>query len=237
MLYAWIDGIKRAPLEKGEKTICQDCSGILTSVIPTENIRHWRHKAGDCVNWSEPEGQWHLSWKEHFDFNSREICLIDEHTGEKHRADVLCGVGTLNATVLELQHSNISEQERISRELFYSRNNKMFWLVHIHSESSFNEFSFETFIGFSSEIEYAGHKFMVGNWGGRSNQFIEKWKKSNVNVFFDWKGYVFYLADEKVSKHLGGPFGRGQFAVCPLSKSDFVSAVNGTKENSKGEVS
>lgn len=229
MLYAWIDGIKRAPLEKGEQTICRDCGRILTSVMPAENIKHWRHKAGDCDNWSEPEGQWHLSWKEHFDFNSREICLIDELSGEKHRADILCGLGTTKATVLELQHSNISEDERISRELFYSRKNRMFWLVHIHSEKAFNEFSFESFIAFSSEIEYSGHKFMVGTWGGRSYQFIEKWKKSTVTVFFDWKGYVFYLADEKVSHYLGGPFGRGKFAVCALSKSDFINAVNGRK--------
>ena len=48
MLYAWIDGIKRAPLTKGESTVCRDCGGLLTSVMPVENVRHWRHKAGDC---------------------------------------------------------------------------------------------------------------------------------------------------------------------------------------------
>jgi len=233
MLYAWVDGIKRAPLEKGEKTICRDCGGNLTSVIPAQNVKHWRHKARDCDNWSEPEGQWHLSWKEHFDFNFREICLIDEISGEKHRADILCNPETLNSTVLELQHSSISEEERISRESFYSRNNKMFWLIHIHSEAAFNEFSFESALSLSTEIEYAGRKFMIATWAGRSYQFIEKWKRSNVNVFFDWKGCIFYLADNKISNNLGGPFERGKFAVCNLTKLEFINAVSNKNEKSK----
>lgn len=231
MLYAWIDGIKRAPLEKGEKTVCPDCGGILTSVIPVENVKHWRHKAGDCDNWSEPEGQWHLSWKEHFDFDFREVCLIDEVSGERHRADIFCASGTSQSTVLELQHSSISEEERIARELFYSRNNQMFWLVHVHSETSFNEFGFEAGLSLSSETEYAGRKFMIATWAGSSYQFIEKWKRSNVNVFFDWKGYVFYLANNKISNKIGGPFERGKFAVCALSKLDFINAVNGKKKS------
>lgn len=229
MLYAWIDGIKRAPLLKGEKTICKDCGGVLISVVPTSNIIHWRHKAGDCDNWSEAEGQWHLSWKEKFDFDSREILLIDEISGERHRADILCKIGIARGTVLELQHSNISEEERIARELFYSQNHQMFWLVHIHSDTTFNEFSFESSLSLSSELDYAERKFMVTSWIGRSNQFIEKWKRSNVNVFFDWKGFIFYLASEKISKYLDGSIGVGKFAVCQLSKRDFINAVKGLK--------
>jgi len=36
MLYAWIDGVKRPPLAKGERTVCRACGGLLTSVIPVE---------------------------------------------------------------------------------------------------------------------------------------------------------------------------------------------------------
>jgi hypothetical protein len=60
----------------------------------------------------------------------REIGLYDAAAGEWHRADVLCGAGTPNATVLELQHSSISEQERMEREAFYRQKHRMFWLVH-----------------------------------------------------------------------------------------------------------
>ena len=229
MLYAWIDGVKRAPLEKGEKTICCDCGGVLTSVIPIQNVKHWRHKSSDCDSWSENEGPWHLSWKENFDIRFREICLIDEISGEKHRADILCNPETPESTVLELQHSNISEEERISRESFYSQKNKMFWLVHIHNEKSFHGFGFEQALISSSKVEYSGRQFQISTWVSRSNQFIEKWKRSNVDVFFDFKGHIFYLANNNLSTKLGGPFRRGEFAVCELSKLEFISAVNGKK--------
>ncbi|MGX1000337.1 hypothetical protein [Bradyrhizobium diazoefficiens] len=94
MLYAWVGDQKRAPVAKGERTTCRDCGGLLTAVMPVENTSHWRHKAGDCDPWSEPEGAWHLGWKELFDMSCREIALRDPTTGELHRADVLVGSGT-----------------------------------------------------------------------------------------------------------------------------------------------
>jgi hypothetical protein len=55
---------RSAPIAKGERTICRDCGGLLAAAMPVENTPHWRHKAGDCDPWSEPEGPWHLGWKE-----------------------------------------------------------------------------------------------------------------------------------------------------------------------------
>lgn len=147
MLYAWVDGVKRQPIMKGESTTCRDCGGLLTSVMPAQNVRHWRHKAGDCDSWSEPEGPWHLGWKEKFPLECREIALYDAMTGMRHRADVLCGAGTPRATVLELQHSSISEQERMEREGFYTQNHRMFWLVHLHNEKSFTGINFRMSLG------------------------------------------------------------------------------------------
>lgn len=112
MLYAWVGDQKRAPVAKGERTTCRDCGGLLTAVMPVENTPHWRHKAGDCGPWSEPEGPWHLGWKELFGMSCREIALRDPATGELHRADVLVGSGTPRATVLGRQHSSIGEDER-----------------------------------------------------------------------------------------------------------------------------
>lgn len=228
MIYAWIDGVKRPPNIKGERTICQDCGGILTSVVPVENIRHWRHKGGDCDVWSEAEGPWHLGWKEQFELNCREIGLIDPATGERHRADVLCGLGTPTPTVLELQHSTISEDEQFARERFYQRSHRMFWLVHIHSESNFNGHSFGFSLDFKTRpVLLQGRNYGIMRWMGRSKQFIEKWKKSKAHVFFDYQGYIFYLASEAVSLRLGGPFKKGEFALCALSGEEFVKAVGG----------
>lgn len=219
-------------MNKGERAICPDCGATLLAVLPVENVKHWRHKGGDCDTWSEPEGEWHLWWKERFDLDCREIGLTDKDNGERHRADILCGANTPLATILELQHSNISEEERLSREKFYSRNHRMFWLVHIHSDTSFNEFSFYSSLDFESRPRvYDGRTFHVMRWGGRSKQFIEKWKRSSTHVFFDYKGYIFYLANEQVSKYLGGPFGRGEFALYNLTPMEFINAVHGHKAN------
>ncbi|MFK0692688.1 hypothetical protein ACFX5Q_31710 [Mesorhizobium sp. IMUNJ 23033] len=229
MLYAWIDGVKRPPLAKGEHTTCPDCGGVLTSVIPVENVPHWRHKAGDCDPWSEPEGQWHLGWKDQFDLRCREINLIDSMTGEHHRADVICGAGTGRATVLELQHSSISEEERVAREAFYKKAHRMFWLVHVHNESTFAGYSFGFSLDFSKRIQVVeGQTYAIMRWMGRSKQFIEKWKRASAHVFFDWQGHIFFLAGDALARRLTGgtPLQKGEFALCALTREQFIRAVH-----------
>lgn len=226
MLYAWVDNKKRAPVAKGERTTCRDCGGLLTAVMPVENTPHWRHKAGDCDPWSEPEGSWHLGWKELFDISCREIALHDPTTRELHRADVLVGRGLPRSTVLELQHSPISEDERNARETFYRREHRMFWLVHIHSESSFLGTYFSMSLDFGSRIiNLDGKEFAIMSWMGPNKQFIEKWKRARAHVFFSAGPYIFYLAGSGVAARLGSPLLRGEFALCALTRDEFLRAV------------
>lgn len=228
MLYAWIGDEKRPPKTKGERAVCRDCGGQLIAVMPVENVPHWRHKGGDCDPWSEPEGPWHLGWKEEFELACREVVRVDESTGEHHRADVLYGADTLQATVLEFQHSPIAEEERNARETFYRRAHRMFWLVHIHNEQSFLAHHFGFSIDFQKRpVDLDGKKFAIMDWMGPSKQFIEKWKRATAHVFFDWGGQIYYLAGEKAALRLGGPFKRGQFALCRLTREEFVLAVRG----------
>lgn len=229
MIYAYVDGIKRPPFAKGERTTCTDCGGVLTSVIPGQNVKHWRHKAGDCDRWSEAEGPWHLDWKEQFDIKCREIGLYEATTGERHRADVLCGAGTPNATVLELQHSRISEQERMEREAFYLQKHRMFWLVHLHDEYSFTGTGFRLSLGLGKHTATVnGHDFKIARFASRSSQFIEKWKRSKAHVFFDCQGHIFYLASEGVAQKANGgvPLEKGYFAYSELSREKFIHAVH-----------
>jgi hypothetical protein len=228
MLYAWVGDQKREPISKGERTTCRDCGGLLTAVMPVENSPHWRHKAGDCDSWSEPEGPWHLGWKEQFDISCREISLRDPLTGELHRADVLVGRSTPMATVLELQHSSISEDERNAREAFYRRAHRMFWLVHIHSENSLLGSYFSLSLDFRSRIvTLDGKQFAIMRWTGPNKQFIEKWKRAAAHVFFSVGTYIFYLAGPGVMTRLGEPLKLGEFALCALSHAEFVRAVRG----------
>ena len=228
MLYAWINGVKRPPLAKGEMTTCRDCGGLLTAVIPTENVWHWRHKAGDCDSWSEAEGAWHLEWKESFPEDCREVCLTDQTTGERHRADVLYGAGTPAATVLELQYSPMPEGERAAREAFYRQGHRMFWLVHVHDgPSSFTGWSFANSLSWGRVTDIDGRRFCVMRWVGRSKQFIEKWKRATAHVFFECQGRIFFLAGEALSRRISGgaPLKRGEFALCHLERADFIRAV------------
>lgn len=231
MIYAWIDGQKRQPLVKGEKTLslCRDCGGTLSAVLPEQNIHHWRHKTGDCDTWSEPEGPWHLGWKEHFNEECREISLKDMLSNELHRADILYGQGTGFETVLELQHSPISEEERISREKFYKQGRRMFWLVHIDATSaSSNGWNFHISLDFKSNlVEHDSHTYGIMQWYGRSKQFIEKWKRSNAHVFFDFKGHIFYLANARFAESLNGgiPLSKGEFALCALTQTEFIDII------------
>ena len=226
MLYAWVDNQKHAPIAKGERTTCRECGGLLSAVMPVENVRHWRHKGGDCDSWSEPEGHWHLAWKECFDLPCREIALRDQATGELHRADVLVGSGTPRATVLELQHSPIPEDERSAREAFYKREHRMFWLVHIHSENSFLGEHFSLSLDFHSRvINLDGKQFAIMQWMGPSKQFIEKWKRATAHVFFNIGPHIFYLAGSSVAARLGSTLQRGEFALCKLTRDDFLRAV------------
>jgi len=233
MIYAWIDGKKRQPLVKGEKTECRDCGGTLSAVLPAKNIYHWRHKAGDCDTWSEPEGPWHLGWKEYFSEECREVTLRDVLTNELHRADILHGQGTEVETVLELQHSPISEGERISREKFYRTRRRMFWLVHIDvSSASSNGWSFGISLNFKNHpVQYDTHTYGIMQWYGRSTQFIEKWKESEAHVFFDFKGHIFHLANKRLAEKLnnGTPLGKGEFALCWLHRDKFIAAVKHAK--------
>lgn len=229
MLYAWVDGVRRAPLAKGESTTCRDCGGTLTSVLPVENVRHWRHKAGDCDSWSETEGPWHLAWKEQFPEDCREVGLVDPATGERHRADVLCGACTAGATVLELQYSPISEDERAAREAFYRQAHRMFWLVHVHdTQSSFTGWNFASSLDFRSRpVDLDGRRYAVMQWFGRSKQFIEKWKRATAHVFFECGGRIFFLAGHELSRRMSGgvPLARGQYALTELTREEFAHAV------------
>lgn len=228
MLYAWVDGLKRAPLVKGERTTCRDCGRLLSAVMPVENTPHWRHKAGDCDPWSEPEGPWHLGWKERFDIACREVSLRDRQTGELHRADVRVNAGAPLATVLELQHSSISEDERNAREVFYRREHRMFWLIHLHDETSFVGTYFRMSLDFGSRATILdGKNFAVMRWMGPSKQFIEKWKRARAHVFFNLGPHIFHLADADTASRLGGPLRRGEFALCELSRDEFLRAVHG----------
>lgn len=122
MKFALVDNSKTEAI-KGAKGICPVYGSELTAKCGEIKVNHWAHKKiTSCDSWWENETEWHRSWKNSFPDDWQEIPLPDEHTGEKHIADVR----TIHGLVIEFQHSKIETQERISRENFYKN---MVWVV------------------------------------------------------------------------------------------------------------
>lgn len=85
-------------------------------------MHHWAHsRQRNCDPWWENETPWHRAWKSLFPEECREI----SHTavdGEIHRADVKTPTGI----VIEIQHSSMTDAERLSREMFYGN---LIWVI------------------------------------------------------------------------------------------------------------
>jgi len=77
---------------------------------------HWAHKGEACPFESQPETDWHRSWKELFPPEMQEVAIGNR------RADVKTPHG-----VIEFQHSSISSDELKARENDYGK--RLIWVV------------------------------------------------------------------------------------------------------------
>jgi hypothetical protein len=85
-------------------------------------MHHWAHVTKhSCDPWWENETPWHRQWKHLFPVEWLEVVHMSS-TGEIHRADIK----TPNGVVIEVQHSAMSDAERISREQFYGN---LVWVI------------------------------------------------------------------------------------------------------------
>jgi len=98
------------------------CGSEMIAKCGPRLLHHWAHKGRkNCDPWQENETEWHRAWKRLFPQECREI----SHTapdGEIHRADIKTPTGIY----IEVQHSAMTDAERISREDFY-RN--LIWII------------------------------------------------------------------------------------------------------------
>jgi competence protein CoiA len=121
MQYAVVNDI-RTEAFPGGKGICPICSADTVAKCGTRIVHHWAHAhRQNCDPWWENETPWHREWKNLFHPDCREV----SHTapdGEIHRADIKTSTGI----VIEIQHSAMSDTERISRERFYGN---LIWVL------------------------------------------------------------------------------------------------------------
>jgi competence protein CoiA len=106
----------------GGRGTCPICGCETIAKCGTRIINHWaHHRPKDCDPWWENETQWHRDWKNLFPVEGREIPHI-ANDGEIHRSDVKTPTGI----VIEIQHSSMTDAERISREEFYKN---LVWVI------------------------------------------------------------------------------------------------------------
>lgn len=121
MQYALVNGTRSEPFSNG-RGICPVCESEVIAKCGSFVVHHWAHAPNQkCDPWWENETAWHRDWKNKFPAECREIIhfAID---GEIHRADIK----TTTGIVIEFQHSQLSDSERLSREVFY-RN--LVWVI------------------------------------------------------------------------------------------------------------
>ncbi|MGO9006537.1 MAG: competence protein CoiA [Beijerinckiaceae bacterium] len=121
MQYAIVDDQRREASPNGRGS-CPACGAAMIAKCGPRIIHHWAHSGRrNCDPWWENETTWHRNWKNLFPEHCREICHIAPD-GEIHRADIKTPTGI----VIEVQHSSITDVERLSRETFYAN---LVWIV------------------------------------------------------------------------------------------------------------
>lgn len=121
MQLALVDNLKTEAFPGG-KGFCPLCGEQTIAKCGTRRVYHWAHAhRKNCDPWWENETEWHRNWKNQYPLEWREVSHTDKN-GEGHRADVK----TENGIIIEFQHSNISDLERIAREEFYKN---IIWVI------------------------------------------------------------------------------------------------------------
>ena len=121
MEFAIVEGQRRAPFHGG-RGLCQTCGSLLIAKCGPRVMHSWAHWGRrQCDPWWENETSWHRSWKGLFPEDCREVVHVAADD-EIHRADIRTPTGIY----VEVQHSAITDAERLSREQFYGN---LVWVI------------------------------------------------------------------------------------------------------------
>ena len=110
----------------GDKYYCPVCNEEVIKRKGTINAHHYAHKNNSqCLEkdgWHYDMSDWHYDWQNQFPVENQEVVFKSDN--KIHRADVF-----INDTVLEFQHSPITEEEFNDRNEFYNNlGYKVIWI-------------------------------------------------------------------------------------------------------------
>lgn len=121
MQFALVNDERAEAFPRG-RGFCPTCGSEMIAKCGPRIINHWAHHGRrECDPWWENETPWHRDWKNRFPADCREVSHTADD-GEIHRSDVKTPTGI----VIEIQHSSMTDAERISREEFYQN---LVWVI------------------------------------------------------------------------------------------------------------
>lgn len=133
MLIAYDNEKNRIYANSGKKykeCFCPACGEPLKHRVGNHNIPHFAHLPdSDCFYGKEKDYkcEWHIHMQSLFPLETLEVRFCDRESGElKHIADVFLRESN---TVIEFQHSRISDEDFVSRTLFHiSEGRRIVWV-------------------------------------------------------------------------------------------------------------
>lgn len=142
---------------RGNEYFCPICHGHLSVKMGKVREHHFAHMPGmECSDsWAGKYdmSDWHREWQERFPEENREVVI--EYNGVKHRADVLVG-----NTVIEFQHSKMSNEEFWERNKFYTdAGYELVWLFDLIEEFRVGRVKESGNTGYQYRWYYSWHTF------------------------------------------------------------------------------
>ena len=182
-------------VEKDTKCFCPVCNEELRLRKGGKNRPHFAHKQDTECQYGKDQdykSEWHIRMQEYFPREACEVRFTDDETGEVHIADVFLED---SKTVLEFQHSPISEDEFMSRTFFHLKNKRR--IVWIFDESSKSLDSTYGRFRYDEDICWFGIPFY--QWMRRPRKFLangpdlkQEFYRYSICVFTGTEGDVFH---------------------------------------------
>lgn len=195
-------------IEKDCSCFCPVCNEQLRLRRGGINKPHFAHKQDtDCLYGKDKDykSEWHIRMQGYFPKESCEVRFVDDETGEVHIADVFIE-GT--NTVLEFQHSPISETEFMSRTAFHIKNGRRIAWLFDESSSSLDS----TFGRFRLDEDLSWYGVPFYQWMRNPRKFLAKgpdlklgYNLYSIDVYTGTEGDAFHrIVAQRDSFHLVG---------------------------------
>lgn len=165
--------------KKDKKYFCPICKTEVRLKHGNINATHFAHiTLTNCDDFTHDMSEWHKAWQSLFPARNREVVIKGE--SEIHRADVLC-----YGTVIEFQHSPISEEEFWRRNEFYTgQGYKVVWIF--DTIDIFEKNGYSSGIEYIDEYQYYGASGSKFRWK-RPWRFLQGFlpqEEKDIDIFF-----------------------------------------------------